>query len=298
MPHSHHPPLDNSSNWLTPASLGIIGYGFVGQAVAYGFGESDKNSKAQILFYDKFKDSTPLKEVINKSEFIFICLPTPMKENESGIDLGIIDEMLSEITKLTDNTNKIIVIKSTTVPGTTLEYAKKYPDSNFAYNPEFLTEANYLEDFVNADRTVIGATNDLVSRRVVVLYRQRFPRQKIFQTDPTTAEMVKYMANAYLSTKVLFANEMYEICQSLGTKYEEVKEMVVADHRIENTHLDVTTTRGFGGKCFPKDIVALIARAKELGVDAKLLETVWEKNKKIRKTHDWEEIPFAVSKKQ
>ncbi len=283
----------------SPARIGIIGYGFVGHAVAYGFGESDINFKSQILWYDRYKEDTmPLKEVIEKSEFIFICLPTPMKENETGIDLGIIDEMIEKIAALTDGTDKIIVIKSTVTPGSTLNYAKKYPKSNFAFNPEFLTEANYLEDFVNADRTVIGATNDLVSRRVVVLYRQRFPKQKIFRTDPTTAEMVKYMANAYLSMKVLFANEMYEICQALGIKYEEVKEMVVADHRIYNSHLDITTARGFGGKCFPKDIVALIGRAKELGIDTKLLDSVWEKNKKIRKVHDWEEIPFAVSDKK
>jgi UDPglucose 6-dehydrogenase len=290
--------VDSNSQWNTPPKLGIIGYGFVGQAVSYGFGDSDKNLSAQILYYDKYKDTPPLEEVINKSEFIFICLPTPMKENESGIDLAIIDEMLEQITKLTDNTDKIIVIKSTIVPGSTQKYIEKYPNSNFAYNPEFLTEANYLEDFVNADRTVIGATNDLVSRRVVVLYRQRFPKQKIYQTDPTTAEMVKYMANAYLSMKVIFANEMFDICQALGIKYEEVKEMVTADQRIENTHLDVTTARGFGGKCFPKDIVALIGRAKELGVDTNLLETVWEKNKGIRKVRDWEEIPFAVSEQK
>lgn len=107
----------------------------------------------------------------------------------------------------------------------------------FAFNPEFLTEANFLEDFLNADRTVIGASNDLVSRRVAVIFRQRFPKTKIFQTDPTTAE--------------------------IGIKYEEVKKMAAADPRIVDAHLEVTT--------------------------------MWEYNKKIRKVHDWEEIPFAVS---
>ncbi len=117
---------------------------------------------------------------------------------------------------------------------------------------------------------------------------------KIFQTDSTTAEMVKYMANSYLATKVIFANEMFNICQALGIKYEEVKNMVVADHRIFDSHLDVTTAKGFGGKCFPKDVVALIGRAKELKVEPKLLETAWSINKKIRNVKDWEEIPFAV----
>lgn len=279
---------------ITPAKLGIIGYGIVGQAMAYGFSQPEIKNKYEIKYYDKYKETASLEEVVAGSEFIFICLPTPMKEDESGIDLSIIEDSIAEISKYTNGTDKIIVIKSTVVPGTTAELEKRYPKSNFAMNPEFLTEANYLEDFVTADRTVIGANNDLTSRRVVALYRQRFPHMKIFQTDSTTAEMVKYMANSFLATKVIFANEMFELCQALGIKYEEVKSMVVADHRIFDSHLNVTTARGFGGKCFPKDVVALIGRAKQLKLDPRLLETVWSVNKKIRKVHDWEEIPFAV----
>lgn len=283
-----------SQELISPARIGIIGYGIVGQALAYGFSQPDIKDKYQIKYFDKFKDTEILKSVVKSSEFIFICLPTPMKTDESGIDLSIIKDSIAEITKFTNGTDKIIVIKSTVTPGTTAALEKKYPKSNFAFNPEFLTEANYLEDFLNADRTIVGASNDLTSRRVIALYRQRFPKMKIFQTDAITAEMVKYMANAFLATKVIFANEMYALCQVLGIKYEEVKSMVTADHRIFDSHLDVTTQKGFGGKCFPKDIVALIGRAKELKLEPKLLETIWNINKKIRKIHDWEEIPFAV----
>lgn len=281
---------------LVPINLGIIGYGFVGQAVANGFNIASKEGDT-ILYYDKFKDSTPLEEVIRKSEFIFVCLPTPMKEDESGIDLSIIENSIPEITKYTDNTDKIVVIKSTVTPGTTASLEKKYPKTAFAFNPEFLTEANFLEDFLNADRTVIGASHDLVSRRVAVIFKQRFPKTKIFQTDPTTAEAVKYFANAFLSLKVIFANFFYDYCQKIGIKYEEVKKMAAADKRIVDSHLDVTTMRGFGGKCFPKDLVALMGEFRKSGVDVSLLETMWGYNKKIRKTHDWEEIPFAVGSK-
>ena len=97
-----------------------------------------------------------------------------MKDDESGIDLSIIYEVVGELTKLTDNTDKIVVIKSTVTPGTTEELAKKYPKTKFAFNPEFLTEANFLEDFLNADRTVIGSNSDLVSRSVSVIFQQRF----------------------------------------------------------------------------------------------------------------------------
>jgi UDP-glucose 6-dehydrogenase len=135
----------------------------------------------------------------------------------------------------------------------------------------------------------------LVLRRVSALFQSVMPTIPIFQTDTTTAEMVKYMANCFLATKVIFANEMYDICQKLGVKYEEVKQMVVADKRIKDTHLNITTVRGFGKKCFPKDLLALKALAKSHHVDTSLLDTVWKKNLKIRQVRDWEAIPFAVS---
>lgn len=282
-----------SEDLLVPLNLGIVGYGFVGQAVANGF-QVASGGKDTIRYYDKYKDTLSLEEVISKSEVLFICLPTPMKQDESGIDLTIIEEMTGEITKFTDGTDKIILIKSTVIPGTTVSLEKKYPKSQFAFSPEFLTEANFLEDFLNAEKTIIGANNDLVSRRLAVIFRQRFPNTKIFQTDPTTAETVKYFANAYLSIKVTFANFLYDYCQKMGIKYEEVKRMAAIDPRIGDTHLEVTTMRGFGGKCFPKDLVALIGEFNKAGVDASLLDTIWKYNKKIRKVHDWEEIPFAV----
>ncbi len=288
--------MDQSeSDLIVPINLGIIGYGFVGQAVANGFNVTS-NGKDTIRYYDKFKDTLSLEEVVSKSELIFVCLPTPMKEDESGIDLKIIDEVVGELSKYTDNTDKIVVVKSTVIPGTTASLQKKYPKTQFAFNPEFLTEVNFLEDFLNAERTVIGANNDLVSRRVSLIYRQRFPKTKIYQTDPTTAETVKYFANAFLSLKVTFANFFYDYCQKIGIKYEEVKAMASADKRIIDSHLDVTTLRGFGGKCFPKDLVALIGEFKKAGVDMSLLETMWKYNKKVRSVHDWEEIPFVVSK--
>lgn len=279
-----------------PINLGIIGYGFVGQAVANGFNVSS-NGRDNIRYFDKYKDTLSLEEVIAKSEFIFVCLPTPMKHDESGIDLTIIEEMAGEITKYTNGTDKIILIKSTVIPETTAGLEKKYPKSNFAFSPEFLTEANFLEDFIKAERTIIGANNDLVSRRLSVIFKQRFPKTKIFQTDPTTAETVKYFANAFLSLKVTFANFMFDYCQKMGIKYEEVKKMAAIDPRIVDAHLEVTTMRGFGGKCFPKDLVALMGEFKKKNVDASLLETMWKYNKKIRKVHDWEEIPFVVGSK-
>jgi len=274
--------------------IGIVGYGFVGKAVEYGFKEGN-----EIFIYDKFLPTLSLGEVVKKSEVIFVGVPTPMTKAYTKIDLSIINEVTAEIVRLAkkNKVEPIVVLKSTVVPGTTRRLIKELKYPRMAFNPEFLTEANYLEDFVNADRVVIGADNNEVKQWVVDLYRATFPKTPIFETDPTTAEVVKYVANTYLATKVIFANEMFDLCEKLGVNYDEMKKMVVADHRIHDSHMDITATRGFGKKCFPKDTVAILGLAKELGVELSVIETAWKKNLKIRKVRDWEQIEGAVSKK-
>jgi UDPglucose 6-dehydrogenase len=290
--------MKNKPKKIKTVKIGIVGYGIVGQALAHGFSQPKIKNNYEIFYYDKYKDSMPLEEVVKKSEFIFICLPTPMRDDESGIDLSIIAQSIKKIAALVKNTNKIIIIKSTVIPGTTTSFAKKYKDCKFCFNPEFLTEANYLNDFLNADRTVVGSDDKIVLRRVVEFYKKRFPGSLIFETSSTAAEMVKYMSNIFLATKVIFANEIFDLCQKLGTDYDEVKIMVAADKRIGHSHISVTAERGFGQKCFPKDTVALLGLARKLKVDLSVIKNVWEKNKKIRKKHDWHEIPFSVSRKK
>ena len=280
------------------SNIGIIGYGIVGKAVDYGFRETNPKKDNKVLIYDKYKPevSTSLEKAIKNSEFNFVCLPTPM--NDYGIDLKIMNDNMKVITRAIKGTDNIVIIKSSVVPGTTQRYAEIYKNVKFAFNPEFLTEANYLEDFINPDRIIIGSNNDRTRLRVTDLYRDRFPTQTIMQTDTTTAEMVKYMANCYLATKVIFANEMCELCDKMKIKYEDVKKMVAGktgDRRILDSHLDITTEKGFGGKCFPKDIVALIGLYHQQGLNPSLLKAVWEKNLKIRKNRDWEEIPFVTN---
>ncbi len=275
------------------AVIGIVGHGYVGKAVEFGF-----KPKNEILVHDKYLPSLALPKVVEKSEFIFVCVPTPMDKKYEKIDLSIVEDVVRSIVNLARKKKRspVIVIKSTVVPGTTRTLGKKYSWPKMLFNPEFLTEDNYLFDFVNADRIVVGGDAGEVRQQLVDLYRESFTKTTIFQTDPTTAEMVKYMANTFLATKVIFANEMFELCQKFGIKYEEVKKMVAADERIVDSHFDVTTQRGFGGKCFPKDMVALLGLARKLKVPMELLEAVWKKNLKIRKVRDWEQIPGAVSR--
>jgi len=265
--------------------IGIIGYGFVGKAVELGFSNLDP------IYYDKHLESSSLREVA-KCDFVFVCLPTPYKGDK--IDLSIMDDSIKEICKISKNIDNVIIIKSTIVPGTTQKYINKYK-KRICFSPEFLREKYFLYDFVNPDRIIIGAKDKTTMRRVRKLFDENIPDKKIFETDPTSAEMTKYMSNCFLATKVMFANEMFDLCKKLKIDYEKIKDMVISDRRIGNSHFDVAKERGFGGKCFPKDIIALIGLFDDHKVDATLLKTVWKKNLKIRKVKDWEDIPFVKS---
>lgn len=275
------------------ADIGIIGYGVVGKAVGDVFEEKGH----KVTWCDRNEGT--LEDVVNNSEFIFATLPTPANYEKEKIDLSIIEDVVSKVTPMTDNTDKLFIIKSTVVPGTTRSFAEQYPHTNFLFNPEFLTAANPAEDFRNQDRIVIGGQRVEDTLRLFELYAESFPGVPIYQTNTTAAEMAKYMANTFLATKVIFANEMYDICNTIGVDYDMVKSMVMADHRIGTSHWDVTAERGFSGMCFPKDVVALLGKTREYdGLDTKLLDTVWEKNKEIRKNHDWLDHYSSNAKKK
>lgn len=274
------------------STLGIIGWGVVGQATGKGFGKKHK-----IIWNNRDKPgSTPIKKLCEESDFIFLCLPTPMKADHSGIDLSIMNKVVDEVAPYVRGKNIPLIVKSTVIPGTTAQFAKKYPDVPFAMNPEFLTEVNAPWDFLHPDRVVIGAFDEDVANRIARLHRDVMGyKVKIYTTDPTTAEMVKYMSNTFMATKVIFANEMAEMAEKIGINYDDVADMVGSDVRIGKSFLKKTPFAGFGGKCFPKDTVAILGLADKLKVDMSVLSAVWKKNLKIRKVRDWEGIKGAVN---
>ncbi|HJY98449.1 MAG TPA: hypothetical protein VJ227_01920 [Patescibacteria group bacterium] len=279
-------------------NIGVIGYGYVGGATGEGFATNKQN---KIFWYDKYKKSpNTLSEVIEKSDYIFVCVPTPIFEDYSGMDMSIVEEVVGEIAPKVNGTGKILIIKSTSLPGTTKKLAKKYPQANFAMNPEFLTQERAKEDFMRPFRTVIGVESKDVGFRIQKLYETILPKdQPYFITDTTSAELIKYMSNLVLASKVLLANEFYDIAKEVGANYIDVRAAVEADPRI-GTHLGVPGPdgdRGFGGACFPKDMVGILGLAKTLKLDVSALEAIWKKNLKVRKHRDWEEMPQAFKKK-
>lgn len=264
--------------------IGIIGQGFVGTAVNEGLKPFFK-----IETFDINKNSTcnSLEELSKKSEVIFVCLPTPMELNGS-CHLDIVENTLLGLDLVEEC--KTIVVKSTIPPGTTEKWNKKFNYIQVVFNPEFLTEANSIEDYKNQNRIIIGGPRPATTK-VKRIFAKAFPKVPIIKTGPTTAEMVKYFGNCFLATKVSFANEMYQICEGLNIDYDKVTEYVKYDERIGYSHLNVPGPDGdfgYGGHCFPKDVKALINVAHNLNISPKVLLATDIKNNDVRKNRDWE----------
>ena len=269
--------------------IGIIGQGFVGNAIYQKF-----KNYFDVHTYDLDESkSNDTKENVIHQQYLFLCLPTPMN-TDGSCNVDIIERELENIDLIADNHEvvKTVVIKSTISPGTTEKWNKKYEALNIVFNPEFLTEANAVEDFNNQSRIILGgprpATTEL--RR---LYSKVFPKAHIIKTDSTHAEMVKYLTNSFLATKVSFANEIYQVCEKLNIDYDKVVEYATLDDRLGKSHWNVPGPDGdfgFGGHCLPKDLSALIYLAMNLDTETNVLNAVEETNDVVRKNRDWENM--------
>ena len=273
--------------------IGIVGQGFVGNAVYQKF-----KNYYDVLTHDKddTKSTSTLDNMVHLCDTIFLCLPTPMK-SDGRCDTSILESVLDAIQLITDDyefgvSKRTIVIKSTISPGTTEKWNGKYKNLQIVFNPEFLTERNAVEDYENQNRIILGgprpATTDLKQ-----LFSKVFPNAHIIKTDSTHAEMVKYLTNTFLSVKVSFANEMYQLCDKLNIDYDKVVEYATLDDRLGKSHWGVPGHDGdfgFGGHCFPKDLAALLHLTVELGTINNVLMATSNTNDEVRKFRDWEQM--------
>ncbi len=256
---------------LKKLKFGVIGVGMVGGALKSYFEKQD----IKPFLYDKGKNLGSVEQA-NQADIIFICVPTPFSQ-EKGFDLSFVEQACENI-----SSQKIIVIKSTVLPGTTEKLQQKYPQHKFLFNPEFLTELTADQDMQYPDRQIIGYTKQSYNIAGDVL--QILPLAPFEKIMPVTeAEMVKYFGNTWFAAKVIFANQMHDLCKKIGIDYERVMEAVAVDKRIGRTHLEVfhKNYRGYGGKCLVKDIRALIQFANDQGIDLKLHKIVEEINNKL-----------------
>jgi len=229
----------------------------------------------------RIKTTVDLSDAVRKTELTFICVGTPSNDDGS-IDLQQIEDVSLAIGKSLGSDKKYhtIIVKSTVLPGTTetlvtpilaKESRKKaFVDFGIGSNPEFLKEGTAVDDFFHTDRIVIGA-NDMKTREILEKVYQPLDAP-IYITNIRTSEMIKYTSNAFLATKISFANEIGNLCKKMGIDSYEVFRGVGMDARI-NPHF-FRSGIGFGGSCFPKDVRALIAHARTLGEEPKVLNAV------------------------
>ena len=279
--------------------IGIIGQGFVGSAVREGM-----KSFFDIVAFDKDVtkciNATSIGDLVFKVDVTFLCVPTPMRKNGS-CDLSIVKSVLEELSTVAVKLGKkdfTVVIKSTIPPGTTDVLSSMYPELCVIFNPEFLTEANAINDYKNQNRIILGG-NRIGTTKLKRIFVKAFPEVPVIKTSSTIAETIKYVTNTFLAMKVSFANEIYQMCQKLDIDYDKVIEYAIYDDRLGDSHWSVPgpdRDLGFGGHCFPKDIAALQYLGSNLGVTTTMLDATIAKNAEVRTDKDWEkQIGRAVS---
>lgn len=280
-------------------TISIMGFGHVGRAIYKLFASQVQSMIDPAIEFVKSEPGI-VQEVKTKSnpnpvkvrssvnineqaasmscDFVFICVPTPSLK-DGRCDTSIVE---SAVQQLSDQ--QIGIIKSTVDPGTT-EALSRMHGKRLVFSPEYFGESPYYlpPEWSPAAWPfhIFGGPKALTSD-CVELFKPVFnPRTFYAQTDSLQAELVKYMENAWGAMKVTWANEWFDICQGFGADYDEVRELWALDPRVEKMHTAVyKNKRGYAGKCFPKDIKAIIAAAQNLGIGVPIHETVDKTNEK------------------
>jgi UDPglucose 6-dehydrogenase len=261
--------------------VGVIGNGFVGEAISFAF-----SPVSNMYVYD----TDPLRslddlESVHTCDFVFICVPTPMFEDGSQ-DLSYVESAFEKATS-----NPVYILKSTVLPGTTEGLSKKYSNFKIVFSPEFLTERTAKLDMLTQSRIILGGELSL-TEKAKTLFNQRFKIKNIIQTDSKTAELTKYMNNTFFATKVSIMNEFKLLCDKIGANWEDALRGFVSDGRIGDSHLNVPGhdgNLGYGGTCFPKDVNALLSFSKKYDIELNTISGGWNTNLKVRQEKDWEE---------
>ncbi len=255
--------------------IAIIGYGYVGQGYHKVFPEA--------IIYDEPK-KIGSREEVNKCDLAIVCVPTPMKKNGS-CDTSTVKKVIGWLK------TPLILIKSTIPPGTTDELKKRFK-KRICFSPEYIGEGKYLiapwkypDPLDPSFHTfqIIGGSKRDAEDIVGIIVERLGPEKFYYIVDAVEAEIVKYMENSWIATKVSFCQEFYDVCKVFGASYPKVREGFLLDSRVEKSHTAVFPhKRKWGGKCLPKDTNAIVKAAEKKGYSMDLLKQVLKKNEKYR----------------
>jgi len=262
--------------------VGIIGYGFVGKAIHSGF-----KKNVQVLAIDPKLNTHISDLIILNPDIIFVSVPTPVSSDGLSQDVSILEQAIFEIKK--NKIDSLVVIKSTVLP---IHLEKIYNENRkIVYNPEFLREKTATEDFINSNLIIFGGEKKF-SKTLASFYKNHTKCKctEYTFTDIISASLIKYTINTFLSTKVIFFNELKNLFDISGSKisWDDFISALSRDDRIGYSHMQVPGhdgRKGFGGACLPKDSYALLKFAEKVGEPLTLLEKVVEINSKIRSSY-------------
>ena len=270
--------------------VAIIGFGYVGRAMHKIFPDA--------LVYDNGLLNgvhiASTDEINAKCGLAIVCVPTPpmgstqqkVDDSESnwlGVDISIVEDVIKQLE--TD----VILVKSTVPPGT-IDKLREKTGKRICFSPEYIGEGGYYTPPQYPDPTdprkhdfmIIGGEKKDCEDVLSFFMPKLGPTKKYYLISAIEAELIKYMENTWGAMKVTFVNEWHEICKQFGASYDIVREGWLLDSRVERMHTAVfKDKRGFGGKCFPKDLLGIINQTEKKGYSPDLLKEVWESNKRF-----------------
>lgn len=261
---------------MAKPKVGCVGGGVVGSAMQRLCGDDT-------IIYDVRKEPgyTQDKSLINKCDVVFVAVPTPMADDRT-CNTSIVEDVISWIEA------PLIIIRSTVAPGTTDRLSAKY-NKNIIFQPEYLGEtvAHVFGTMAEREFVVLGGTPENLTRAADFYKHYYNSYVRFYMCDAITAEVAKYMENAFYAVKVTFVNEFYDIAKAHGVDFNVLREMWLADTRISRDHTFVyPDARGFSGKCLPKDCNAIVKSSEAHGYTPKFMKACLEINDEFQKLNE------------
>ena len=252
--------------------VGVVGGGVVGGAMQRLCGP-------ETVVYDPYKpELAGNKDAINDCDAVFICVPTPMSE-DGHCDTTIVEEAVAWVRA------PLIIIRSTVAPGTTDRLREKY-NKHIVFQPEYLGETvgHMFGNMAEREFVVLGGTPEDVSRAADFYKHYYNSMVHMYFGDAITAEVCKYMENAFYAMKVTFVNEFFDVARAHNVDFNQLRELWLADTRISRDHTFVyADNRGFSGKCLPKDCNAIVFSSRERGYEPEFMAACLKINDKFQK---------------
>jgi UDPglucose 6-dehydrogenase len=263
--------------------VGIIGHGVVGKGIEKLLGEY------VVAIYDPSSGYSD-KRAFEDLDLVVVCVPTPTDSDGISCDVSVVQRTLLWLRQI--NFKGVVLLKSTIPPTEIIRLQKEFP-LRIVFSPEYMGESKYYTPFWKYPdpsdmRThmwqIFGGKREDTELCIEVFKRKMSVDTQYFQTDLITASLAKYIENSFFATKVTFINEWYDVAQTYGVDWNELRELWLSDPRINRNHtLVFPKDRGYGGKCYPKDIKAIISDTKKMGYSTDLMRSVDKINNKFRK---------------